>query len=107
MQELFNWITGFFSTGLYDLITQAFASMIEWLTLAKLQWMLWAIGFCWDIAKALIADLGITEALRQAWGNLDSSTANVLMFFRIPDAVNLILGGFGTKFVMRFLGIGV
>lgn len=107
MQALFDWITQFFSTGIYDFATAALASLIEWLLLLKLQWMLWLLQFAWGIAQTLITNLGISEALRTAWNNLDSEVLSMLMFFRVPDAINLILGGFGTRFVLRFLPVGV
>lgn len=107
MQALFDWITAFFTTGIYDLITAAFASLIEWLLLAKLQFMLWIIKFAWGVAQTLIMSLGVSAALQSAWGSLDSQVLAALMFFRVPDAINLILGGFGTRFVMRFLPVGV
>jgi len=107
MQDFFNWITAFFTTGIYDLITAAFVSLIEWLLLAKLQFMLWVLNFSWGIAQSLISSLGISAALQSAWGSLDSQVMSTLMFFRVPDAVNMILGGFGTRFVMRFLPVGL
>ena len=107
MQDLLNWITSFFHTGIYDLITAAFASLIEWLLLAKLNFLLWVLQFSWDIASKLITNLGISSALQSAWSSLDSQVLQTLMFFRVPDAVNMILGAFGTRFVMRFLPIGV
>lgn len=106
MAEFFTWLSEFFSTGLYTLITDAFASMIEWLMLLKLKWMLWLLQFSWGIAQTLISNLGVTLALQQAWGSFDSATLANLMFFRIPDAVNIILSALGTKFVLRFLPVG-
>lgn len=106
MEALFSWITEFFSTGIYELITAAFASLIEWLMLLKLKTMLWTLEFAWNIANTLIANLGITSALNAAWSSFDSVTLSNLMFFKVPDAVNMILSALGTRFVLRFLPMG-
>lgn len=107
MENLFAWLTSFISEGLYELITQAFASMIEWLTIQQFKFMIWSIGFAWDIGQKILADIGISQALQNAWGGLDSQTMSVLMFFRIPDAVNIILSSGVTRFVLRFIPGGV
>lgn len=103
MQELFNWISDFFTSGIYKLITDSYASLIEWWLLSKLKWALWLLGFAWNIAQSLLANLGISSALSAAWGSLDSAVLQSLMFFRVPDVVNIMLSAFSTRFVLRFI----
>lgn len=102
----FQWVAEFFSVGIYELLTAAFASFIEWLTILKFQTMLWTLSLAWDVAQVLISNLGISSALSAAWGSFDSVTLSNLMFFRVPDAVNMILSALGTRFVLRFLPSG-
>lgn len=103
MQEFFTWITSFFSTGIYDLITSATAQLVEWLTIMKLETMLWCIKFGWDVAVKVINNIGLSAAIQAAWGRLDSELLNALMWFRVPDAINMMVNAFGTRFVLRFI----
>lgn len=106
MQEFFTWITTFFTSDIYQLITSAFAHLVEWLTLLKLHIMLWTIQFSWDVAVKAMANIGVTQAIQSAWSGLDSDIAQALMYFRVPDAINLIANAFGTRFVLKFIPIG-
>lgn len=107
MEAFFNWISEFFSSGLYTLITEAFASLIEWLMLLKLKMMLWSLEFAWGIANSLISSLGISTAIENAWGSFSGPTLSNLMFFKVPDALNMIVSAIATRFVLRFLPIGL
>ncbi|WP_236012346.1 DUF2523 family protein, partial [Marinobacter mangrovi] len=76
-------------------------------TVAKIQFMGWAVQFSWGVAKAALDQLTITDQLNQAWASLDSYILGWLTYLRVPDAVNIVLNAFVTRFVMRFMGWGL
>lgn len=103
MQDLLNFVTEWFSTGIYNFFTAAFASFMEWLILGSLEMKLWLLKFAWGTARVVLANLGVSNLLQQAWGQFDGDTASTLMFFRIPEGLNMILSAFTTRFVLKFL----
>jgi hypothetical protein len=97
-------ISDFFSTGLYDYTTKAVAWFIRWYAVVWWQVKLEALKISWGLAQELIAYLNISGYLNSAYAALDARTMSMLAFFRIPEAINMIVSAAVTKFVFRFLG---
>jgi hypothetical protein len=97
-------VSNFFTTGIYDLLVRFTAWFVEWYTVMWWKAKLAALVFSWDVAQQLIANLNISGYLSNAYSHLNSQTMATLTFFRIPEAINLILSAAVTKFVFRFLG---
>jgi hypothetical protein len=85
-------------------LTQFTAWFIEWSVVAMWKAKLAALAFSWDVAQDIIADLNLSAYLDQTWASLNSQVLSMLIFFRVPEAVNVILSAGVTKFVFRFLG---
>lgn len=103
--EFFQRIWDFFQTGIYDLITEWFAAFLVWSTVHALQFKLMMLVFAWDVAQQVLDQLNIGAALQAAWGQLDNTLLNVLTFFNIPDAINVIVSARMTRFVLNFIGL--
>jgi len=103
--DFLNSFMDFINNGIYDFFTKWFAEFIKWLLLAKLDFMLFAIPFAWDTAKNLMVTLNISSMLSSAWGALDSTLLSFATVFRIPDAINIILSSYLTKFVLKMFGV--
>jgi hypothetical protein len=97
-------VQSFFADGIYDLLSQWTAWFIEWAVVAMWKVKLAVLAFSWDVAQNIIADLNISAFLNQAWGALNSQTLSMLFFFRVPEAVNIIVSAGVTKLVFRFVG---
>ncbi|HEY8034241.1 MAG TPA: DUF2523 family protein [Methylobacter sp.] len=97
-------ISDFTSFGVYNLLSQFTAWFIKWYLVAWYKAKLTALMFSYSVAQELITSLNLSDYLDSAWGSLESRTASTLAFFRIPEAVNMILSAAVTKFVFRFLG---
>ncbi len=95
----------FIHGGVYDLITKATAWFIRWYMVYWFQAKLTALTFSYDVAQQLLASINVSSYLDTAWSSLESRTLSTLVFFRIPDALNIILSAFTTKFVFKFLGL--
>ncbi len=99
-----QWLADFFGGGgdsLRDLIVEASVWIIKKVAIWKIQSQLWAIDIAWSAAKSILEDLQVFSTLTSAYSGLDDGTRNILAFFKIPQAINVILNAGVTKFVMR------
>lgn len=97
-------VRNFFTTDLYTLLTSFMAWFVQWSVVILWKAKLALLAFSWSIANQIITNLNISSYLNTAWGSLNSQVLQMLVFFRIPDAVNMILSVATTKFVFKFLG---
>lgn len=95
----------FIQTGLYQFFTEWFAAFVIWSTVAMLKAKLQLISFSWDVAQSVLVQLDISSFLASAWSQMDSEILNVITFFHVPDAINIILSASMTRYVMRFIGL--
>jgi hypothetical protein len=99
----FTFIAEWISTGIYTFFTSAFAALVEWLTLVMIKWTIYATGFAWDVAKVIIQDLQLSQRLDSAWAAVPGDISSALNFFRVPEAVNMLLSSVATRWVLRFI----
>ena len=97
-------VSDFLTTGIYTYTVKAFAFLVKWLTVAFWTIKLMVLNFSYDVAQELILSLNLSETLDFAWGALESRTLSMLTFFRVPEAVNMVLSASITKFVFRMMG---
>lgn len=97
-------VSDFVSTGIYQVLVKFTAWFIKWYMVGWWSAKLAALTFSWSVAQELINSLNLSEYINNAWGSLESRTLSMLVFFRVPEAVNIILSAAVTKFVFRFLG---
>ncbi|TRW98995.1 DUF2523 family protein [Candidatus Methylobacter oryzae] len=108
LTEIENYIVAFWdfvTHGIYDFAVKWLANWVIYATISTITFKLWAISFAWDIAQEILSQLNITSAIQSAWSALDSRIMDAISFFRIPEAINIILTAHVTKFVLRFLGL--
>lgn len=97
-------LSDFFTVGIYGLLVEFTAYLIEWYMVGWFKAKLYALQFSYSVAQELISNLNLSDYLDAAWGALEPRTASALAFFRVPEACNMILSAAVTKFVFRFLG---
>lgn len=109
MESVIDAISDFYSwlnSGLYELITDAFAQLVIWITIAAIELKIFLIEFGWDVAQSIMANYGISDYINRAWGDLDSDLLGYLTFFRIPESLNIIFQALIAKFSLSVIGIG-
>lgn len=74
-----------------------------WALVAYLEIKLAMLEFSYQIASALLENIGISEYLENAWNSLDSSLLTVFTYLRIPEGLNAIISAAVTRFVMDML----
>jgi beta-mannanase len=103
--EFFDYIVTFITSGIYDLIVKWFAQFIISAQISMVKFKIFSLVFAWDVAKEIINQLSVSSYLQQAYNSLDSRIISLLNFFKIPDAINIILSARITKFVLKFMGL--
>lgn len=95
----------FLQHGIYDFFTKLLATWIIYSTIATIKFKLWSLTFAWHIAQQILSQLNIVSAIESAWGSVDSRIMSAMSFFRIPEAINIILTARLTRFVLKFMGL--
>ena len=98
-------VEDFRSTGIYEFCVKWFAEFIKWYLVGWYKVKLQSITFAWDIAQEILTSLSISEKIDLAFSALDSLVVQVISFFRIPEAINIVLSAYTTRFVLNFLGL--
>jgi hypothetical protein len=103
--DFFNKILDFIQSGLYEFVTAAFGQFIIYTTIALIKFKLYMMVFAWDVAQQILAQLNITQQLNSAWAGIDSKSMQLVSFFRLPDALNIVLTARVTRYVLDFMGL--
>lgn len=89
-----------FSTESYSWIDTVFERVAAWLVLWWLEMKLWTIAFGYDIAKAMIEQLGIVQHIESSISALNSQTFRLLSYLNIFEGINIILSSYATRMVL-------
>lgn len=103
INHFFIFIGSFFTSGIYDLLTWAFAKFVEGFLITGLNFLIWALPFSWGVAKQVLVDLNITSVVNAAWGSVDSGILGYANLLQLPEALNLLISAYMTRFVLRFI----
>lgn len=101
--DFFIIISFFLDYGIIDFSKAALDYIQESFICLYLKLVLLMLNFYWDILKALIIDLNISGKLATSFGGFDNNIVNTILFFRIPEAIDMILAGLITRFVLRLI----
>lgn len=103
MLEYLRFLVEWFNNGIYDFFTELTAWVVIKLTVAAINFQLIMMRFAWDVAQAVMGQIGLSQLIESAWSTLDAQSSAIANFFRVPEAVNVMLNAAVTKFVLRFL----
>lgn len=100
MDSISDWLEQDQYTFFEDLI----GYLVIQATIAKVQFMLWSVQFSWGVAQSVLDQLTIGTQIEAIWAATDSAVLSWLSYFKVPQALNMILTAGTTKFVMRMVG---
>lgn len=103
--DAISYIADFVGSGIYDFFVEVFTELTIWGVTFYIEAKIFAIGFAWDVAAGLLETLDISRYIQQAWSSLDSQLVSFLTRYRIPEALNLIIQAYLTRFVMGVLNL--
>jgi hypothetical protein len=98
-------ISDFRTSGIYQFFKEWFAEFVKWFYVSWYKSKLFAITFAWDVAQEILGSLNLSSAIEEAFGMLDSKVLAIISFFRIPEALNIILSAYTTRLVLTFMGM--
>ena len=101
MDSILNWL----EEGQFSFFEDLVAYIMVQLTIGKVTFMLWSIQFSWGVAQSVLDQLSIGSQIEAIWAATDSVVLSWLSFFKIPQALNMIMTAGTTKFVMRMVGL--
>lgn len=71
-----------------------------WYVIGATKAKVWFIGISWQIASQLMSQLNISSAIQTYWGQMDSEILAYVSWFKIPEALNMVLNAGITRYVM-------
>lgn len=104
-----GWLSGiydFITSGIYVFFTDLLAKLLN--VLIKFQYWVFktSVEFAWDVANQFVDDLRIGQTISNALSGLPLEIAQAANYFRVPEAVNNILSGLTTRYILKLAGIG-
>ena len=79
-----------------DLLVKLSAFYVIWVTKAKIYF----VGFSWQVAQEVLNQLNISGTIDQYWSQMDPEIMGTVTFLRIPEALNIIMNSWLTRYVM-------
>ena len=80
-----------------------FDRALLWIIISYFQIKLEAFKFAAHLAEGVIQNIGLSNTINAAWSSIDSRIVAVLNYCRVPDALNLILTAYVTRFILALV----
>lgn len=103
MFEFLQSIADFFTTGIYTFFQEAASYFMVTLLIWWIKVKIMGLEFAWGVASSVLQGFQISAKLATAFGYLSAEAQATVSFFRFPEAVNLILTGAATRWVIKFI----
>lgn len=97
-------IRDFFTDDIYDFFYEVFRQISAWYVVWVLKAKIFALSFAFDVASTIMTNLNLSQHLNSYYSMLDSNTLQYMSFFRLPDAINLLIQAYITRFTLDVLG---
>ena len=92
-----------FGNGMYHAADNLFQRIAAWVIVWMIEAKLFMLQIGMELSELFINSLGISQAINNAFNSLDSNIAALVMFLRIPEAINILLSAYTTRFVMSLI----
>lgn len=103
MFEFFDYLYEWFTSGLYDFAMQFVAWALKKMLIFYYEAAVASIEFAWGTVQIVLDDLNISSFLLDSISDMPVTVQQVIVFFRIPEFINLILSALGTRLVLRIV----
>lgn len=103
IMEAIGSMIDFLENGIYEFFEEALKQLVAYLVISFIQFKIWALGFAWDVAKTIMGNLNVGAYIDSAMSQLDSDLVSYLNFFRMLDALNLIIQAYITRITMHVM----
>lgn len=99
-----TWIRNWLNHDVYGFFEETMQELVAWFVIAKLEFMLWTIQFSWGVAKQIMFNFGVGDYVAEAFSGLDPVLMGYLNFFRIVEAINMIIQAVITRITLKVMG---
>lgn len=103
VQSIATWLNGSGDSGSTGWFKSAVGWTIQKVAIYYIYFKIDMLKWGWGIAKGILQTLDVTSAIDTAIQALPAKAAALLMYCKVPDALNLLLAAFATAFVWRWL----
>lgn len=101
--SFFQYIWDFLTTGIYEFVKDGLVVLTKAAIYSYVHIQILALEVAYEAAQSIMSDLGVAQAVRQRYAGLPADVVNVLSFFGIPQALNIIFSALSTRFVLKFV----
>lgn len=103
MFEFLESIATFFQVGIYEFFQEAFKYFAVTLTVWYIEMQIWGLTFAWETAQTVLSTLNVSQQIASAFSGLPAQVSQGAQFFRVPEAINLLLTAGVTRLVMSLI----
>ncbi len=103
MFEFLQSISDFFTTGIYEFFTEAAKYLTTTVVIWYIKAQIWSLTFAWEVGSSVIANLNLMSQVNSAMGLLPAQVSSGINFFRVPEAINMLLTAGATRLVMNLV----
>lgn len=100
-----------FIASFFDSIHEWLSALGEWTDSVLVQLGAWYviaitkakiafISYSWLVAQEVLNQLNISSTIQSYWGQIDSEVMGYISWFKIPEALNMLLNAGITRYVM-------
>lgn len=99
LQYVWDW----FTVGIYQFFTDLMAYFTKIAMLVWLQSTIVAVQVATKVVQSIVNDLGVLDSLQSIYNSMPSDVRSIAAFFRIPEAIGMVLSAYPVRFTMRFI----
>lgn len=103
MFEFLQSISDFFTSGIYSFVEEAAKYLIETAIIWWIKTQIWGLTFAWEIAQGVLTSLNVSQHIAAGMSSLSSEVVAAINFFRVPEAINILLTAGVTRMVMSLI----
>lgn len=103
MFEFLESIALFFQVGIYEWFEQAAKYLTQSFILWYIDCQIWGLQFAWEVAQGVLTSLNASQHIASGMAMLSPEVSAGINFFRVPEALNLLLTAGMTRFVMNMI----
>jgi hypothetical protein len=101
--EFLQSISDWFQSGVYGFFEEATAWVLTEFMVWYIKAKLWGLKFAWNIAELTLTNLNVFSTIQSAWATVPAEVYGGLSFFKVPQALNMLLTAGATRFVFRLI----
>ncbi|ROR99919.1 uncharacterized protein DUF2523 [Sinobacterium caligoides] len=96
----FQTLIDFFTVDVYTFFNEALVQLGSYVVIWMFKAKMVAMVFAYEVAVAVLDNIGLSAMINSAWGGIDSKIMGIITAFRIPDAINVLLNAYVTRFIL-------